>query len=130
LAEGFRRGGLADEALDPVDRAVNAWRGLFWGRWRMQQANPASGGAMAFVGRAMDGTHRPLPTRQRQALFYASVGWSQLEIAFALAVDAVTAATHVRRGLDAVGLAKRSHWIQLSAAVSSELAKRAQDPST
>lgn len=61
---------------------------------------------------------RALTRRQRQVVFYASVGWSLKEVRHALGVADTTVASNLRAALDELGLAS---WAEL-VRVSTELA--------
>jgi DNA-binding CsgD family transcriptional regulator len=83
---------------DPT-RALELWRGLCAG--------------------LSEGSSRPLPLRQRQVLFYASLGLSNKEIAYALGVAGSSVATHLHRALGSLGVTSRAEWVKISAQVSS-----------
>lgn len=57
----------------------------------------------------------PLTRRQRQVLFYAAVGWSLKQIAYALGLASEGSVSgHLRKALDTIGLRSRVELIRVT----------------
>jgi DNA-binding CsgD family transcriptional regulator len=105
---------------DPT-RALELWRGLCAGRWSLVDHFDSDGRryVLARHNDLSEGSSKPLPLRQRQVLFYASLGLSNKEIAYALGVAVSSVGTHLRRALGSLGVTSRAEWVKISAQVSS-----------
>ncbi|MCA9593552.1 MAG: helix-turn-helix transcriptional regulator [Myxococcales bacterium] len=99
---------------DP-DAALEIWRGLLAGRWSLVDHFESDG--RRFVLARKNDPDAPAPRalsgRQRQVTFYASLGWSNTEIAYALGIAENTVSAHLHQSLKKLGLS-RSELIRLA----------------
>jgi DNA-binding CsgD family transcriptional regulator len=109
-----RRGGSTDEAL-----AI--WQGLMAGRWSLVDQFDSDGRRFVVARRNdPDSPGAPrLSRRQRQVVFYASLGLSNKAIGYALGLAEPTVATHLAEALARLGLSSRNEMVQLAAALTS-----------
>ncbi len=100
-------------------RALETWQGLFVGRWSLVDHFGDDG--RHYVVAIENGPESPgmqqLTAPQRRVMFYASLGWSNAEIGYALGSSASTVATHLSRGLEACGIANRGQLVAMSTAL-------------
>ncbi len=121
------RGVLRDAAL-AIDRArtrrgradplgaLQLWQGLLAGRWSLVEHFDSEGRRFLLARRNDPVVSRPQgPTRrQRQVLFYASLGLSNQEIGYALGLAENTISAHVASGLARLGLPNRAELIRIA----------------
>lgn len=115
---------------DPA-AALELWHGLLSGRWSLVEHFDSDGKRFLLARRNDPASPHPkgLSGRQRQVAFYASLGWSNSEIGYALGVSENTVSTHLQHGLAKLGLGTRAELVQLttqmeSASVPSSSASR------
>lgn len=103
---------------DP-NAALELWRGLFSGRWSLVDHFDGDGRRYLLARRNDPDVAGPpgLSLRQRQILFFASAGWSNKEIGYALGIREGTVAAHLLRALDKLGLPSRVGWVRMSAEI-------------
>jgi DNA-binding CsgD family transcriptional regulator len=103
--------------------ALELWRGLFSGRWTLVDHFDSDGSRYLLARCNELGAAGPaaLPTRQRQALFFAAAGWSNKEIGYALGISETTVASHLQRALVRVGAPSRAAWISAASELTSAL---------
>lgn len=107
---------------DPV-RALELWQGLLAGRWSLVEHFDSDGKRFMLARRNEPGITNPagLTLRQRQVLFYVSLGLSNKEAAYALGLAENTISAHLAAGLTRLGIESRAELIRTS----SELSARA-----
>jgi DNA-binding NarL/FixJ family response regulator len=117
LCDGVRR---RDRARTRAMRAnplgaLRLWTALVAGRWSLVDRTDSDGRRFVLARRndPAPAGQASLSRRQQQVLFYASVGWSFKQIAYALGLSSEGSVTrHVRAGLDALGIASRTELIR------------------
>lgn len=94
--------------------ALELWRGLFAGRWSLIDHEDTDGRRQVLARRnePSPDAFGQLTRRQRQVLFYASVGWSLKQIAYALGLAEGTITHHLAAGLRKLGLPSRNDLIR------------------
>lgn len=99
--------------------ALAAWTGLFAGRWSLVDRFDTDGRRF-FVARPNE-PESPLPPtltrRQRQTAFYASLGWSNKEVGYALGIAPTTVSMHLRAALDRLGMSSRIELVRTTAEI-------------
>lgn len=98
---------------DPL-HALDLWRGLLAGRWTLVD-HFDSDGRRFVLARKNDpdvGEPRALSRRQRQVAFYASLGWSNQEIGYALGLSENTVSAHLRLSLKKLQVATRAGLVR------------------
>ncbi len=112
---------------DPL-RALDLWQGLLAGRWSLVDHVEAGGRRLLLVRRNDPDVREPaaLSLRQRQVLFYASVGWSLKQIEYALGLARGTITHHLRTALRKVGMPSRAELIR----VTTEMMMKAMAPAS
>lgn len=96
-------------------RALQLWQGLFAGRWSLVEHRESDGRRLVLARRNdPDAPGRPaLSRRQRQVLFYASVGWSLKQITYALGLSSEgTVSRHLGAAFRKTGIASRAELIR------------------
>jgi DNA-binding CsgD family transcriptional regulator len=94
--------------------ALDLWRGLLAGRWTLVD-HFDSDGRRFVLARKNDpdvGEPRALSRRQRQVAFYASLGWSNQEIGYALGLSENTVSAHLRLSLKKLQVATRAGLVR------------------
>lgn len=112
---------------DPL-AALDLWHALIAGRWSLVERVDTDGRQFV-TARRNDPDPRGasrLTRRQRQVLFYASVGWSLKQMSYALGLAEGTITHHLRAALRTLGLPSRAELIRAT----SELALRAMGQSS
>jgi DNA-binding CsgD family transcriptional regulator len=121
------RGILRDAAL-AIDRArtrrgradplaaLELWQALLAGRWSLVEHFDSDGRRFLLARRNDPAVSRPpgVTRRQRQVLFYASLGLSNRELGYALGLAENTVSAHVASGLARLGLPNRGELIRIS----------------
>ncbi|MCA9597453.1 MAG: hypothetical protein KC776_29270 [Myxococcales bacterium] len=97
--------------------ALELWLGLWAGRWSLVDHFDADGKHFLLARRNDPDAPRPkaLSGRQRQVAFYASLGWSNSEIGYALGISENTVSSHLHQALGKLRLNSRSELVQLTA---------------
>lgn len=118
LREAVRR---MDEArtragrADPM-KALDLWHGLLAGRWSL--VDHFDGDGRRFLLARKNDPEAPHPSalarRQRQVVFYASLGWSLQQIAFALGLAESTVGRHLSVALVKLGLPSRAELVRVT----------------
>lgn len=99
-------------------RALELWQGLFAGRWSLVDHVESDGRRVVLARRNEPAGRGPgaLSRRQRQVLFYASVGWTLRQIAYALGLSSTgTVSHHLSAALRKVGVPSRAELVRLTA---------------
>lgn len=113
---GIERGRTKRGRADP-DAALDLWRGLYAGRWSLVEHVDTDGRRLV-LARRNDPDRRArfaLTRRQRQVLFYASVGWSYKQIAYALGLASEgSVSIHLSKSLRKIGLSTRADLIRVT----------------
>jgi DNA-binding CsgD family transcriptional regulator len=136
-AEGRDERELLEAAARDLDRArtragrqdavaaLELWQGLLAGRWSLVEHFDSDGKRFLLARRNdPDSPHpRTLSGRQRQVAFYASLGWSNSEIAYALGISENTASTHLHHALIKLGLSSRAELVKLTTQMESASAR-------
>lgn len=96
--------------------ALELWRGLLAGRWSLVDHFDSDGRRFILARRNDPDLPEPeaLSRRQRQVVFYASVGWSNKEIGYALGLAENTVSAHLTRSLEKLGIANRAALVRIS----------------
>jgi DNA-binding CsgD family transcriptional regulator len=107
---------------DPLE-ALALWQGLLAGRWSLVERFDTDGRRFMLACRNEPGlpASASLTRRQRQVVFYASLGLSNKEIAYALGLAENTISAHLSGGLARLRIKSRAELIRTS----SELATAA-----
>lgn len=98
-------------------RALELWQGLWGGRWSLVDHADTDGRRFVLARRNDPDPTTPFPLtrRQRQVLFYAAVGWSLKQIAYALGLASEGSVSgHLRKALDTLGLRSRVELIRVT----------------
>lgn len=125
---------LLREATQKVDRArsrsgrsdpaaaLELWQGLLGGRWSLVEHFDSDGKRFMLARRNDPGYPEPagVTRRQRQVLFYASVGLSNKEMAYALGLAENTISAHVSSGLARLGITSRTELIRIGSGLAGE----------
>ncbi|MGE5245436.1 MAG: helix-turn-helix transcriptional regulator [Betaproteobacteria bacterium] len=119
LREGVRR---RDKARTGACRsnplvALSLWQALIAGRWSLTDRIDTDGRRFVLARRNEPQPQGPaaLSRRQQQVLFYASVGWSLKQIAYALGLTSEGSVTwQLRAGLNKLGFTSRAELIRLT----------------
>jgi DNA-binding CsgD family transcriptional regulator len=100
---------------DPL-AALELWQALLAGRWSLVEHFDSDGRRFLLARRNDPAVSRPpgVTPRQRQVLFYASLGLSNQEIGYALGLAENTVSTHVASGLTRLGLPNRGELIRVA----------------
>ncbi len=99
------------------DSALELWRGLCAGRWSLVDHVDTDGKRFVLARRNDPERLAPLPLtrRQRQVVFYASVGWSYKQIAYALGLASEgSVSVHLASALEKLGVASRVELIRVT----------------
>jgi DNA-binding CsgD family transcriptional regulator len=98
---------------DPL-QALDLWRGLLAGRWSLMDHFDSDGRRFVLARKNDPDVPEPraLSRRQRQVAFYASLGWSNQEIAYALGLSENTVSAHLRTSLKKLGVATRAGLVR------------------
>lgn len=113
---GIERGRTKRVRADP-DAALELWRGLYAGRWSLVEHVDSDGRRFVLARRNDPERRAPfaLTRRQRQVLFYASVGWSYKQIAYALGLASEgSVSIHLAKSLRKIGLSSRAELIRVT----------------
>ena len=107
---------------DPL-AALELWQGLLAGRWSLVEHFDSDGRRFMLASCNDPGLPDPaaLTRRQRQVVFYASLGLSNKETAYALGLAENTISAHLAAGLTRLRIKSRAELIRTS----SELAREA-----
>jgi DNA-binding CsgD family transcriptional regulator len=99
--------------IELADRTL--WRGLLAGRWSLVDHFDTDGRRFLLARKNDPDAPAPdaLSARQRQVTFYASHGWSNAEIAYALGLAENTVSAHLHQSLKKLRLS-RSELIRLA----------------
>jgi DNA-binding CsgD family transcriptional regulator len=100
---------------DP-EAALELWQGLLAGRWSLVDHFDTDGRRFLLARHNDPDVAEPaaLTPRERQVAFYASLGWSNEEVGYALGLASSTVSTHLGRGLTKLGLATREELVRVS----------------
>lgn len=100
---------------DP-SHALDLWRGLLAGRWTLVDHFDSDGRRFVLARKNDPDVPEPraLSRRQRQVAFYASLGWSNQEIGYALGLSENTVSAHLRLSLKKLGVATRAGLVRWS----------------
>lgn len=99
--------------------ALELWQGLLLGRWSMVDHFDTDGRHF-LLARKNDPeapAPRQLTRRQRQVVFYASLGFAHKHTGYALGLAETTIATHLNQALEKLGIQSREELIQVVAQV-------------
>ncbi|HEU4614052.1 MAG TPA: helix-turn-helix transcriptional regulator [Kofleriaceae bacterium] len=113
---GIERGRTRRGRADPY-AALELWRGLYAGRWSLVEHVDTDGHRFVLARRNDPDRRAPfaLTRRQRQVLFYASVGWSYKQIAYALGLSSEgSVSIHLSKSLRKIGLSTRADLIRVT----------------
>ena len=101
--------------------ALELWQGLLAGRWSLVDHFDTDGKRYLLARRNDPGMAEPagLSRRQRQVAFYASLGWSNKDIGYALGLAPNTVSFHVGKCLDRLGIRSRAELVRLVSALTS-----------
>lgn len=96
----------------PTRLAVAVWRGLLAGAWRLLDSFDHDERWYLVARRCgADEHHPPVTEREEQVLALAARGHANKFIGYELGLSASTVATHLRRGLDKLGVPSRTALI-------------------
>lgn len=123
--------GLLREAALAIDRArtrrgradplaaLQLWQALLAGRWSLVEHFDSEGRRFLLARRNDPAVsqHPRATRRQRQVLFYASLGLSNQEIGYALGLAENTISAHIASGLARLGLPNRGELIRIATEV-------------
>lgn len=100
---------------DPLE-ALQLWQALLAGRWSLVEHFESEGRRFLLARRNDPAVSEPAGAtrRQRQVLFYASMGLSNQEIGYALGLAENTISAHLASGLARLGLANRVELIRIA----------------
>jgi DNA-binding CsgD family transcriptional regulator len=106
---------------DPL-AALELWQGLLAGRWSLVEHFDSDGRRFMLARRNDPGIPdaAALTRRQRQVVFYASLGLSNKETAYALGLAENTISAHLAAGLARLGITSRAELIRTSSEIASE----------
>ena len=106
---------------DPI-AALELWQGLLAGRWSLVEHFDSDGSRFMLARRNDPGVPDPavLTRRQRQVVFYASLGLSNKETAYALGLAENTISAHLAAGLARLRLKSRAELIRTSSELATE----------
>lgn len=101
--------------------ALELWHGLTSGRWTLVDHFDHDGRRFVLARRNDPQARGPsaLTRRQRQVVFYASLGWSRKEVGYALGLGETTVSTHLTHALRRLGLASRAELVRLGVEIAS-----------
>lgn len=105
---------------DPL-AALDLWQGLLAGRWSLVEHFDTDGRRFVLARRNEPGVPAPaaLTPRQQQVMFYASLGLSNKETAYALGLAENTISAHLAAGLARLGIPSRAELIRTSSELAS-----------
>ncbi len=118
LREAVRRMDAARTRAGRADpmKALDLWHGLLAGRWSLVDHFDSDG--RRFLLARKNDPEAPHPSalgrRQRQVVFYASLGWSLHEIAFALGLAESTIGRQLSAALGKLGLPSRAELVRVT----------------
>jgi DNA-binding NarL/FixJ family response regulator len=115
---------------DPL-HALELWHGLLAGRWSLVDHVDRDGRRLVLARRNEPegrGDHPALTSRQRQVLFYASVGWSLKQLAYALGLAEGTITHHLRVALRKVGMSSRAELVRVTTEIAVDAMMRGLAP--
>lgn len=100
---------------DPM-AALDVWQGLLAGRWSMVEHVESDGKRLLLARRNDPDVMGPggLSHRQRQAVFYASLGLTSKEIGYALGLSANTVGAHLAAGLRKLKIRTRAELVGIA----------------
>ena len=103
---------------DPM-HALELWRGLLAGRWTLVDHFDSDGRRFVLARKNDPSVPEPraLSPRQRQVVFYASLGWSNKEISYALGLSENTVSAHLAQSLSKLGIATRADLVRMATEV-------------
>lgn len=128
----MERGRTKAGRADP-DVALDLWRGLYAGRWSLVEHQDSDGRRFVLARRNDPEPRAPvlLTRRQRQVLFYASVGWSYKQIAYALGLASEgSVSIHLAKSLRKIGLTSRAELIRVMSQWAAAVAGASASPAT
>lgn len=97
------------QAPSPERFAASVWRGLLTGRWRLLDSFERDQRWYLVARRCGDDeAHPPVTEREEQVLALAARGHANKFIGYELGLSTSTVATHLRRGLDKLGVRSRT----------------------
>lgn len=99
--------------------ALELWQGLLLGRWSMVDHFDTDGRHFLLARRNDPDAPAPrqLTRRQRQVVFYASLGFAHKHTGYALGLAESTIATHLNQALEKLGIQSREELIQIVAQI-------------
>ena len=99
--------------------ALELWRGLLAGRWTLVDHFDSDGRRFVLARKNDPSVPEPraLSPRQRQVVFYASLGWSNKEISYALGLSENTVSAHLAQSLSKLGIATRAELVRMATEV-------------
>jgi DNA-binding CsgD family transcriptional regulator len=102
--------------------ALELWQGLFAGRWSLVEHFDSDGKRFLLARRNDPALADPLAltSRQRQVVFYASLGLSTKEVAYALGLAENTVSAHLSAGLARLRIKSRAELIRTSSELALE----------
>ncbi|MEZ4221853.1 MAG: LuxR C-terminal-related transcriptional regulator [Polyangiaceae bacterium] len=103
---------------DPM-QALELWRGLLAGRWTLVDHFDSDGRRFVLARKNDPDVPEPraLTRRQRQVVFYASLGWSNKEICYALGLSENTVSAHLAQSLTKLGITTRAELVRMATEV-------------
>jgi len=106
---------------DPI-AALDLWQGLLAGRWSLVEHFDSDGRRFMLARRNDPGIPDPtaLTRRQRQVVFYVSLGLSNKETAYALGLAENTVSAHLASGLARLHIKSRAELIRTSSELANE----------
>jgi len=115
---------------DPM-AALDVWQGLLAGRWSMVEHVESDGKRLLLARRNDPEVMGPgsLSHRQRQAVFYASLGLSSKEIGYALGLAANTVSAHLAAGLRKLKIETRAELVGIATQLALSAMAGANPPS-
>jgi DNA-binding CsgD family transcriptional regulator len=93
-------------------QALARWQALCGGRWSLVDLDDGGGEFLLACRNDPDRPGTAMSRRQRQVLFYASVGWSLKQIAYALGLSEGTISNHLAIALKRLGCPSRAELVR------------------
>lgn len=115
---------------DPM-AALDMWQGLLAGRWSLVEHVESDGKRLLLARRNDPDVTGPggLSHRQRQAVFYASLGLTSKEIGYALGLSANTVSAHLAAGLRKLKIRTRAELVGIATELAMNALARASPSS-
>lgn len=108
--------GLVSRPLRDAAEELAVWRRVLIGVWRFVE-HRAAAGYLHVVAEECPAADGRLTRRQRQVAFYASLGCSNKEIGYHLALAENTVSAHLQRAMAKMGITDRSELVRLAGRV-------------